>query len=412
MTIRSFLLPGKSKQKKQQPLLSQAAYGMSFLLVCCLAIILSACTVSIPFITPNISQGAVHTNDPTITPTTVNTPTPTPTPVPPTITLQVTGCPSTLTINWDSLVGTKAGVNKVQKVACGSLEGAGSLVALVNVRYYTSDAKMDLHVYDTLTGTPALRFSVSNMLNGDALISPAGTIMTAEVGQNDLIKTARDVFKEYQWSNGSFVQVLFKGMYPEMTHYQAEQAQAQVAAGYNTWKLSPASIAAHIAQDVFHWISFSSKTTVYNQPQNIVTIQVSNKAPGGGGFTATFNHLDGVATNIYEMSQLVSIDGNATLTSPATGSQINSPLGVSGTYVVSGNLLGHVQLYNDTYITVGDSGAINSALSNGLVTFSTSVSYHLNQSGMQEGVVAFLPTSQNNLSLSNQAVMVKVFLNG
>src|SRR5579864_3311575 len=32
-----------------------------------------------------------------------------------TITLQVTGCPTTLAINWDSLVGTHVNVNKVQK---------------------------------------------------------------------------------------------------------------------------------------------------------------------------------------------------------------------------------------------------------------------------------------------------------
>ena len=100
---------------------------------------------------------------------------------PPTITLQVVGCP-TLSINWDSLIGTHSNVNKVQKVTCSNLEGGGSLQALVNVRYYTPDAKLDVYVYDNLSGTPAQRFKVQGLVDGDAQISPTGTITTAEIG--------------------------------------------------------------------------------------------------------------------------------------------------------------------------------------------------------------------------------------
>src|SRR2546426_8671269 len=98
-------------------------------LLCFLMILLSACTS--PFFTPSQSGN----NE---TPTLTNSPTPsvsaTPSVKPPTITLQVVGCP-TLSINWDSLIGTHVNVNKVQKVTCANLEGNGSLQALVNVRY-------------------------------------------------------------------------------------------------------------------------------------------------------------------------------------------------------------------------------------------------------------------------------------
>ncbi len=66
-------------------------------------------------------------------------------------------------------------------------------------------------------------------------------------------------------------------------------------------------------------------------------------------------------------------------------------------------------IYDDTYTIVGSSGAIQSQPSGTYVNFTQSVSYQLNAPGLQEGVVAFLGTNQNNASLSNQVAMVKVF---
>ena len=127
------------------------------LLLYCLVILLSACTN--PFFTPSQS-GSEETPILSASPTQVISPTPTA--KLPTITLQIVGCP-TLSINWDSLVGTHTNVNKVQKVTCGYLEGNGLLQALVNVRYYTPDAKLDMYVYDNLSGTPVQRFKVQGL---------------------------------------------------------------------------------------------------------------------------------------------------------------------------------------------------------------------------------------------------------
>lgn len=66
-------------------------------------------------------------------------------------------------------------------------------------------------------------------------------------------------------------------------------------------------------------------------------------------------------------------------------------------------------IYDDTYTIVGNSGAIPNPASGSYVNFTQSVSYQLNAPGLQEGVVAFLGTNQNNASLSNQVAMVKVF---
>src|SRR5205085_12122003 len=127
----------------------------------------------------------------------------------------------------DRLVGTKANVNKVQKVICGPIEN-GALAALVNVRYYSADARLDLYVYDNLSGTPSRRFVVQGLAQGDARISPTSTIITAQNANNDPLGI--NLFKEYQWDGSTFAQIVFPSLFPDVTHYQAEQAQAQVIA--------------------------------------------------------------------------------------------------------------------------------------------------------------------------------------
>jgi hypothetical protein len=114
----------------------------------------------------------------------------------------------------------------VQKVTCGYLEGNGLLQALVHVRYYTPDAKLDFYVNDNLSGTPTQRFKVPMLIDGDTNIGTTGTITTTEIGMSGLSRAVSDLFKEYKLNSATFVQILFPGLYPDVTHYQAEKSQA------------------------------------------------------------------------------------------------------------------------------------------------------------------------------------------
>lgn len=391
-------------------------YVASIALLVSLICMLSACTN--PLFTPSQSGGSSSSvDDSGITPTPSPAVSPTPTTPPAVINFSAVNCPN-LSIKWDSLVGTKANVNKVQKVICGSLEGAGTLDALVNVRYYAAGSRLDYYVYDNLSGTPVRRFSMQNLLNGDAQISPIGTIITAEVGASDAIQGSPDVFKEFQWNGSTFAQAMFSGMYPDMTYYQAEQDQAVVTHNaslpvpVNTWKTSFDAVALNLAHNVFHWSSASTTTVQYKPSAGIYIVQINNLSPGGGGFVATMFRLDNVLTNILEVSKVVPVDVNTSISNPVSNATLSSPVTVSGSGTAASNLLGQVLVYNDILFTVGNSGNITSPTSSGVVSFSKSVSYHLNQHGMQEGAIALFTTNQNNTSLSNQVMMVKVFLNG
>lgn len=394
------------------------AYGGVVLLLLSLLVLLSACSG----IFGSPSQSGSPSEDATSAPA---APSPVVSPTSasraPTITLQVIGCP-TLSINWDSLVGTRANINKVQKVICGNL-GTGSLDALIDVRYYSSDNKLDYYVYDNLFGTPTQRFSGHGLLNGDAVISSIGTLTTAEVNPSDTIKGAPDLFKEYQWNGSSFAQNLFPGIYPDMTRYQADRTQAMVSSEIaalqpgqsqaqikDSWRLASGTVAAHLAHDILHWTTF--KVTLPPKSSNALdlTVTLTNLGTGGGGFYATLHRYNEVSTNIFEVWQITAIDGSSGISSPAAYTQLTSPVSVSGSAIANGSFLGQIVLYNDMFTVVGTSGAIRSPASSGFVQFTDSVSYHLGAQGLQEGVVAFYPTNQNNIALTNQAVMVKVFL--
>ena len=392
-----------------------ALYGAGILLVACFALLMSACAS--PFTAPSHGSGTPNPTDTSFfgTQTALQaaktaTPHVTVTAVP-TITLSVNNCPS-MSVNWDSLLGTKAGVNKVQNVTCGPIEG-GATAALVSVRYYSSNSRLDVYVYDNLGGTPARRFGVSSLLDGSAQISPANTIMTSESGPNSLVAGVPDLYKEYQWNGSSYAQIMFPGFYPDITHYQAEQSENQVKQGYNTWKTNAYSVVNTMTQKVFHWSGVSLKTVTYSDPRQTYIFNVTNLGVGGGGFTVQLVRLDGNITNIFEVTNVYSTDSSAQITAPTSGAQATSPLTVSGSSVINGSVLGQVILYDDTYTIVGQSNSIPSAGAGGSTgTFSLPITYRLNSGGMQEGVVAFYTSNQSNASITNEVVMVKVFLVG
>lgn len=404
------LLKDKKDSRQPKRRTSIAATGIGFLL-CCMLLLLSACSL---FPTPSQGDGAndFETETPTTAPTLVVSSTPAFKPTP--ITLQVTNCPA-LSVNWDSLTGTKTNVNKVQQVTCGNLEQNGALTALVVVRYYAQDAKMDCYVYDNLTGAPIKRFSALGLVQGKASISPANTLMIAENASNDPV--GPNVFKEYQWNAGSatFQQIMFPGIYPDVTHYQAEQSEALAAstntivAGVNAWRLNGGEVVHRLASTLFHWTNVSMQNIAYNNAKAAYIIQITNLGTGGGGFVATLFRLDGNINNVFEVSQLTPLDTGTTVSSPANHTQVGNPVTVNGVSAASGSILGHVVLYDDELTIVGDSGPIHSPSTSGYVDFSQSVHYQLNGSGVQEGVIAFYATNQNNTAFNSQVELLKVF---
>ncbi len=225
----------------------------------------------------------------------------------------------------------------------------------------------------------------------------------------------RNLFKEYKWNGSSFVQVIFPYIYPDMTHFQAEQDNALIASEVaanqkaDLWKMSGTDEAGHLAVSIFRWTTVTQSVVKFDSTADTIIVQTTNTGPGGGGFIATMHHLDGNLHNILEIASVTPVDTNISLSSPVAGAQLTSPTKVTGIAQGGSSLLGQVVVYDDTYVLAGSSGPIASA-GTGYASFSHLVSYTLNASGVQEGVVILMTTTQNNLALSSQVEMVKVFL--
>ncbi len=136
---------------------------------------------------------------------------------------------------------------------CGYLAGNTTLQALVTVRYQGTGQLLDVYVFNDITSpSPSQLFKLQSLYNGDARISAYNTVLTAEVDRYSSINAGktdaemeRDLFREFQWSDGAgtLVPVSFPGIFPDLTRYQAEDDQAQVNQGQNTWKLNAAEVA-------------------------------------------------------------------------------------------------------------------------------------------------------------------------
>src|SRR5712691_5150081 len=297
------------------------------LLLCCL-LVLSACS-KVKFSGGGLIADDNTTATPAPTPVPTKAVTPTPAYVPQVINLSVVNCPA-LNVNWDTVAGTKPNVNKVQTVTCGYFGPLG-YGALVNVRSYAQDAKLDVYVFTNIYGAPNKLPVVSGLINGDALISVLGTVGTAEAGVNDQFLT-RDVYKEYQWNGSGFSQVAFPGIFPDASMYQAILGQRAVNAdlaagklsGGNLWRIGFKNVAEGLALKLFKWqptqVHWYQPPGGYSNTGTSVS-QIVNLGTGGGGFTMYMYRVFGGNAvsnyNVMEIKQVVSFDGTIVLNSPS-----------------------------------------------------------------------------------------------
>jgi hypothetical protein len=114
-----------------------------------------------------------------------------------------------------------------------------------------------IFVFDKITDPqPKLLFKVERLYQGYANISNYRTPMTAEVDSNSSINKGKgdanvivDLFRKFKWSEGAgtFVQVAFPGIFPDLTRYEAEQDQMMVNGGADPWKNNAAKVAQQMA---------------------------------------------------------------------------------------------------------------------------------------------------------------------
>ena len=324
--------------------------------------------------------------------------------------------------HWDAIIPTQNGVTRVENVMCGNLTGNTTLQALVTVRYHGTGQILDVYVYDAITSPgPAQLFKLQNLYKVDAEICVYNTVLTAEVDQNSSINAGKndtemnqDLFREFKWSDGArtLVPVSFPGIFPDLTRYQAENDQAQVNQGQDTWKLNAAQVANHMATNthLLNWPGDTQAVVVSGGGSNDsdAVVIVKNPAPPGNMIKVSLERLErNTQKGIWEVVSVTAAE--ISITTPQSRDILASPVNVTGTGNAFEGVIGTVDVLDHLYTSIGHAHATG-AIGNGNTTFSTVVAYNSTfKGGKQEGVVVLY--AENNAGSSNGvAVMIKELL--
>src|SRR5437764_256093 len=110
--------------------------------------------------------------------------------------------------------------------------------AVVKVRYGGTDALLDIDVYANITSAhPSRIFRLQGLPHGNVGISNYNTLLASEIelkpSQHAGVPSTQlqqDLYREFRWSDGAgtLVQIVFPGLYPDLTRYQAEFEQSEV----------------------------------------------------------------------------------------------------------------------------------------------------------------------------------------
>lgn len=320
-------------------------------------------------------------------------------------------CPSAVSdpAYWTPFVTNPPATAVAEQVSCGNLLGRPGLQAMVLAREILGGGPMyrSVFVFDNITSAqPKLLFKLENMLNGDAQISNTSTILTANAVAN-----ARNVYREFQWSKqaGTFVQVAFPGMYPDMTHWQAVLDQFAVNQGKDSWKSDALQTATHFAAKFF---AGSTATLVSGGGPRDLVAHVNLALSGGGTpriTNVTLNRLEGNAGSIWEVTAVTS--NWLYISSPGNGATISSPVTVTGFGAQFEAVIGTVYILDAQYqqIQVGNNFAMAPDGSSPPAPFSLDVKYTSSfQSGVQEGIVELVHSG--GASFDSGVALTKVLI--
>jgi hypothetical protein len=320
--------------------------------------------------------------------------------------------------HWNPILGLDGNTSGFLGVSCANMKGDPSLQAMVTVFHRDSDAQ-DVYVFDNITNAhPVLLFKLQGLYKGSALISNYSTVMTAEVDRNSSINQGKsgdqltqDLFREFKWSArvGTFVQVAFPGIYPDMTRWQAEFDQRNVNAGQDTWKNDAAKVAQSMAVKLLKWSSSSQATIVSGGgSQNVdAVVQVKSTSPDHPVINVTLSRLEGDTHNMWVVIAVA--DGSImSITSPQKWDVLTSPVTVKGTGSAFEGDVGAVFVLDHLYTDIGHAKAVPA--NNGKTTFTALVPYTASfHGGAQEGAVAFYRYSQADGAIA-EVVMMKVLI--
>jgi len=212
---------------------------------------------------------------------------------------------------------------------------------VVTVRHADSARTLDVFIYNNITDpNPTQLFSLPGLLHGDANISGYNTLLTGQADPQSALnkgltttELAQDLFREFKWSDsaGTLVQVVFQGIFPDLTRFQAEFEQRQVnqGQGYQQWRLDVVESAQTFVHTFLNWAADAPVTVLSGGgPHDYkAVVQVHDTAPGSAVIRISFTRLEG--NNNGGLWEATGIEtAGMSITSPQYGQLLTSPVTV------------------------------------------------------------------------------------
>ncbi len=192
--------------------------------------------------------------------------------------------------DYSQLVHLQAQSQEMQAIQYTSQLTNNQPSSLVQVAGTDAQHILDVYVYGCVIqkSGPKLTpwFTQRGLVEGTVEVSQANTLITSE--KDTTLTTAasslleplqQNVFREYSWHNGAFVQVTFPSLYPVTSRSEAELLQQQQNNGQSLPWNDPLATAQQMTKDMLKWPASDARDTVYSNDGTTAVVKLFQQKP-------------------------------------------------------------------------------------------------------------------------------------
>jgi len=287
----------------------------------------------------------------------------------------------------------------------------GALVQVMDAQH-----ALDVYVYGCVmqhtTPTLTVLLKHQGLVQGTISISRANTLV---LGERDTMLSQdmtavlqpmqQNLYQEYRWQGGVFVQVAFPGLYPVTDRSEAEALQEQANNGASLPWTDPQVTAEQMAKDILQWSSGGYQEQVLNNDGTTAHILLEQKRPEMV-VTVTLTRL--VQKDAKGLWFVTSVQTQGiTLEQVQFSAPVTSPIALHGT-ITTKDGQATATLFDHTLTTM-------SSLNNTTLSITADGSYtgsilYSNNKQIQQGLLLIENVAPNKRSEAGQLLLTSVLL--
>ncbi len=290
----------------------------------------------------------------------------------------------------------------------------GQPAALVQVM--DAQRTLDVYVYGCVmhhtTPTLTILFKQQGLTQGTISVSKANTLM---LGERDMMLSQdmtavlqpmqQNLYQEYRWQNGTFVQVTFPGLYPVTDRSEAEALQAQANNGASLPWTDAQITAEQMAKDILQWSVGDYQEKVLDNDGTTARILLEQKQPKIAVTVTLTRLIQNDAKGLWFVTHAQT--PNITLEQSQFLSPVTSPIALHGT-ITTKNGQATVTLFDHTLTAISsESNTSLTVATDG--SFTGSVLYSNNKQ-VQQGLVLIENIPSAKSSEAGQMLLTSVLL--